>query len=135
MLLLIIPFICPFFVLSNKTFSHRILSSYYSQSLQVLYTLERCQVYCGKESQDSMIKFCLLFPVFLFSISHSNVIHREICVNNFSGTTVPGILKFGTNVGYDLFCCVKENQYAAAYHSPYLSIFLSLQANFLLQIS
>ena len=48
---------------------------------------------------------------------------------------LPRILKFGTNVGYDLLYCVKENQHAAAYHSPYLSIFLSLQANFLLQIS
>ena len=54
---------------------------------------------------------------------------------DFSGTTVPRILKFGTNVGYDLLYCVRENQHAAAYHSPYLSIFLSLQANFLLQIS
>ena len=33
MLLLIIPFICPFFFLSNKTFRHIILSSYYCQSL------------------------------------------------------------------------------------------------------
>ena len=48
---------------------------------------------------------------------------------------MPRILKFGTNVGYDLLYCVKENQHAAAYHSFYLSIFLSLQANFLLQIS
>ena len=37
------------------------------------------------------------------------------------------ILKFGTNVGYDLLYCVKENQHAAAYHSLYLSIFLSRQ--------
>ena len=48
---------------------------------------------------------------------------------------MPRILKFGTNVGYDLLYCVKENQHAAAYRSHYLSIFLSLQANFLLQIS
>ena len=48
---------------------------------------------------------------------------------------MPRVLKFGTNVGYDLLYCVKENQHAAAYHSPYLSFFLSLQANFLLQIS
>ena len=48
---------------------------------------------------------------------------------------MPRILKFGTNVGYDLLYCVKENQHAVAYHSPYLSIFLSLQANFLLKIS
>ena len=52
-----------------------------------------------------------------------------------SGTTAPRILKFGTNVGYDLLYCVKENQHAAAYLSLYLSIFLSLQANFPLQIS
>ena len=57
------------------------------------------------------------------------------CVNDFSETTVPRILKFGTNVVYDLLYCVKQNQHAAAYHSPYLSIFLSLQADFLLQIS
>ena len=54
---------------------------------------------------------------------------------DFSGTTVPRILKFVTNVGYDLLYCVKVNQRAAASHSPYLSFFLSLQANYLLQIS
>ena len=75
--------------------------------------LERGQVYCGKESQDSMIKFCLLFPSLTL----------EICFNDFSGTTVPRILKFRTNVWYDFLYCVKENQYAAAYHSLYLSIF------------
>ena len=48
---------------------------------------------------------------------------------------MPRVLKFGTNIGYDLLYRVKENQLAAAYHSPYLSIFLCLQANFLLQIS
>ena len=88
--------------------------------------LEHGQVYCGKENQDADIKFCLLFPFVLFSISHSNVIHREICVKDFSGTTAPRILKIGTNVGYDLLYCVKENQHAA-YHSLSLSIFLSLQ--------
>ena len=88
----------------------------------------------GKENQDAVINFCLLFPFFLFSTSHCNVIHREVCVKDFSGTIAPRILKLGTNVGYDLYC-VKENQHAAAYHSLYLSIFLSLQANFLLQIS
>ena len=76
-----------------------------------------------------------VFFIFPFFISHSNVIHREICVKDFSGTTAPRILKFGINVEYDLLYCVKENQHAAAYHSPYLSTFLSLQANFLLQIS
>ena len=55
-----------------------------------------------------------------------------LCVNfffvkDFSGTTEPRILKFGTNVGYNLLYCVRENQPPDAYHSHYLSIFLSLQ--------
>ena len=85
------------------------------------------QVYCGTENQDAEIYFYHLFPFFLFPFSHANVKHREICVKDFSGTTVPRILKFGTNLGLDLLYCVKENQHAAAYHSLYLSIFLSLQ--------
>ena len=97
--------------------------------------LESGQVYCGKGNQDAEINFCLLFPFLLFSISHSNVIHREICDKDFSGTTAPRILKFGTNVGYDLLHCVRENQPPDAYHFLYLSIFLSLQSNFLLKIS
>ena len=56
----------------------------------------------------------------------------RVCVNfffvkDFSGTTEPRILKVGTNVGYNLLYCVRENQSPAAYHSHYLSIFLSLQ--------
>ena len=90
----------------------------------------------GKKSKMLRLMFCLLFPFFLlFSISHSNVIHREICVKDSSGTAAPRFLKFGTNVGHDLLYCVKENLHAASYHSLYLYIFLSLQANFLLQMS
>ena len=70
---------------------------------------ESGQVYCGKENQDAEINFCLLFPFLLFSISHPNVVHREIWVKYFSGTTAPRILKFGTNVGYDLLHCVRES--------------------------
>ena len=92
-----------------------------------LIHLEGGQVYCGTENQDAEIYFYHLFPFFLFSIAHSNVIHREICVKDFSGSTVPRILKFGTYVGYDLLYWVKGSQHAAAYHSLYLSIFLSLQ--------
>ena len=123
-----------FFFLSNKNFCHRFLGFCESQSLQILYTPWEWQS-IGKENQDAKINFCLLFPFFLFSISHSNVIHWEICVKNSSGTTAPRILKFGTNVGYDLLYCVRENQPPAAYHFLYWSIFLSLQLNFLLQIS
>ena len=97
--------------------------------LKFLTHLESGQVYCGRENQDPEVYFYLLFSCLLFSISHSNVIHMEICVKDFSGTTAPRILKFGTNIGYDLLYCLKENQHAATYHSlyMYLSIFLSLQ--------
>ena len=78
-----------------------------------LIHLESGQVYCGTKNQDAEIYFYILFPFFLFSISHSNVIHREICVKVFSGTTVPRVLKFGTNVGYELLYHVKENQHTA----------------------
>ena len=57
-----------------------------------------------------------------------------VCVNfffffvkDFSGITAHRILKFGSNVGYELLYCVKENQPPHAYHSLYLSIFLCLQ--------
>ena len=71
--------------------------------------------------KTKMLRF--IFTIFFhFSISHSNVIHREICVKDFSVTTAPRILKYGTNVGYDLSYCVRENQHAAANHFPYLSI-------------
>ena len=33
-----------------------------------------------------------------------------LSVKDFSGTTRPRILKFGTNNGYDLLYCVGENQ-------------------------
>ena len=72
--------------------------------------------------------FTIFFPI--FSISHSNVIHREICVEDFSATTASRILAFGTNVGYDLLYCVKENQPPADYHSIYLSIFSLSPVNF-----
>ena len=97
--------------------------------------LESGQVYCGKENQDAEFNFCFLFPCLLFSIYHSNLIHREICVEDFSGITAPRILKFDTNVGYDCLHCVRENQPPDAYHFIYLSIFLSVLSNFLLQIS
>ena len=89
----------------------------------------------GKKTKILWLIFALFFHFSFFSISHSSVIHREIFVKDFSGTTAPRILKFGTNVGYDLLHCVRENQPPGAYHFLYLFIFLSLQSNFLLQIS
>ena len=63
-----------------------------------------------------------------------------VCVNfffvkDFSGTTVPRILKFGTNIGYDKLYCVLKNQPHMAYQSLYLSIFLSFQKYFSSKIS
>ena len=105
-------------------------------SLQILYTLWEWPSIFWKENLDAEINFILLFSVFfLFSISRSNVIHREICFKDFSATTASKILTFGINVGYDLLYCVKENHPPAVYHSLYLSIFLCLQSIFLLQIS
>ena len=104
------------FFLSNQIFYYRILSFYESQGLQISYTpLEwPSKIYFRTEIQNAEIYLYYLFPVFLFSISHSNVIHREIFVKDFSGTIVPRILKLGTNVGYHLLYCVKENQHAFA---------------------
>ena len=48
-------------------------------------------------------------------------------VRNFSGTTTPKILKFGTNIGYDSLYCGKENWPTPVFSSIYLSIFLFLQ--------
>ena len=63
---------------------------------------------------------------FLFSISLSNEMHREICVKGFSGTTTPRILKFVTNIGYDYLYRVRQKQHPLAYHCLYLTIFLFL---------
>ena len=94
------------------------------ESSNFLYTLRGAKYIVGQKTK--MLRF--IFTIFfLFSISHSNIIHKDICVKDSSGTTTPRILKFDTNVGYDLLYCVKENQHAAAYHCLYLSIFLSLQ--------
>ena len=38
------------------------------------------------------------FFFFLVSISHSSVIHREICAKELSGTSASRILKFLTNM-------------------------------------
>ena len=60
--------------------------------------------YC-KRNQDSEIYFLLAFSNFPF-FYHSNVIYMEILVKDFAGTTLPRILKFGTNVRYDKLYCV-----------------------------
>ena len=55
----------------------------------------------------------------------------EIFVKDFSGTTRPRILKFGTNIRYDRLYCVSKNQPHMAYQSLYLSIFLWFKQYFI----
>ena len=55
----------------------------------------------------------------------------EISVKDFSRTTRPRTLKFGTKLGSEQLYCVLKNQPHIAYQSLYLSIFLSLSASFL----
>ena len=101
-MLLTIPFIYPFFFLSKFSVTD------FSASMRM------AKYIVGQKTK--MLRF--IFTIcFHFSISHSNVIHREICVKDFSGNTAPMILKFGTNAGYDLLYSVQENQPSAAYHT------------------
>ena len=50
----------------------------------------------------------------------------EISVKDFSETTLPRVLKFGTKLGNEQFYCVSKNQPHIAYQFLYLSIFFSL---------
>ena len=60
-------------------------------------------MYCVKENHNAEICFAFFFVfLFLFFISHSYVMHREICAKDFPGTTAPRILKFGTNIKNDV---------------------------------
>ena len=57
-----------------------------------------------------------VYEVYSFCLFRNNVC-LCVCVcklfffaKDFSGTTAPRILKFGTNVGFDLLYCVRQNQ-------------------------
>ena len=52
-----------------------------------------------------------------------------LCYISSKISTEPRILKCSTNVGYNLLYCVRKNQPPPAYHSLYLSIYLSLQVS------
>ena len=59
-----------------------------------------------RETKPKMLKFiCAFFPFVLFPISHSYVIHREICVKDFSGTAVLRTFNRGSTVGFLLLRC------------------------------
>ena len=92
---------------------------------------------CGQWADVSCISesgccclFIPLYEVYSFCLFSNCVC---LCVNFFFLSKISQellnleILKFGTNVGYNLLYCVSENQPPPAYHSLYLSISLSLQ--------
>ena len=104
-----------------------------------------------REDSDQTVWMCRLIWVFTWCTGHFVIppvyevysfclFRNSVCVcvcvcvcklfffvQDVSGTTETRILKFSTNVGYNLLYCVRENQPPPAYHSHYLSIFLSLQ--------
>ena len=64
------------------------------------------QVYYCKQNQAAEIYFCLLFLFFFYLNPILFVMNMEIFVKDFSGTALPRILKFGTNIIYDKLYCV-----------------------------
>ena len=77
------------------------------------------KLYCVFENQQSPAYHSLYLSIFL-SI-------QEISVKDFSGTTLPRILKLGTILGHLMLYCVFENQLSQVYQSLYLSNFFSIQ--------
>ena len=64
--LLISPFICSFFFLSNGNFCHRFLISYWSQCFKILCTPSGRQSVLCKWKLRCLSSFCLLFSIFHF---------------------------------------------------------------------
>ena len=68
------------------------------------------QMYYCKHNQGSENNFCLVFFLFFpFPFSHSKVINMETFVKDFSGSTWPRILKFGTYKFDRLYCVLHRN--------------------------
>ena len=75
------------------------------------------------------------FSVILFVCLSVCLSVNFFSVKDFSATTWVRILKFGAKLDSDELYCVTKEQPHIAYQSHYLFIFLSLQWNFLSQIS
>ena len=70
-----------------------------------VYTMRTTK--CINVNKTKVLRFFLpSFSIFPFSISHSNVMNMQIFIKDFSGTTLPRILKFGTNINHDKLYCV-----------------------------
>ena len=86
---------------------------------------------CPKKNVHLLIppvyKVCRGYIVFVFSVTMCMFVcvfvNFSFFVKDFSGTSAPRILKFATNLWYDLLYFVKQNPPPPAYHSLYLSIF------------
>ena len=114
--------------LSFQQFFHLIsLASINATVFKLCTHNEDNQVYYYKQNQGAEIYFAFFFYFSFFSISQSNVMNVVIFVKDFSGTALPRILKFGTNIRYDKLYCVYKIQPHIAYQSLYLFIFLSFQ--------
>ena len=116
------PFFFPFFfhLVSSASMSARVFKFCIND--------EYNQVYYWKQNQGAEICFCFL--LFFSFVNLSKVMNIEIFVKDFSGTTLPMILKFGTKIRYERLYCVSKNQPHMAYQSIYLSIFHSFQQFF-----
>ena len=123
MLLLIIVLFVDFSFSPSKFSVTNFLASVRVRIFKFCMHIESGQVYCGTENKtDIYFAFFLLF-----SISHSNVIHLEICDKYFPGTIAHRILLFGTSIVNHSLFYVKENQVPPTYSSLFFFIFLSLQ--------
>ena len=80
-------------------------------------------------------KHCLLTFFIMFVCLCVCLLVNFFPVKDFSGTAWVWILKFGTKLDSDELYCVTKEQPHIAYQSLYLFIFLSLQWEFLSQIS
>ena len=88
-------------------------------SSNFFYTLRVAKYIVGQKTK--MLRFIFtIFSILLF-------FHLSLQCNTSGNLCQRFLRKFGTNTGYDLLYCVKENKHAVAYHSLYLSIFLSLR--------
>ena len=115
----ILPFFFPFFfsffhlLLHVKDFSGTTSPRILKFATHIGYNY----LYRVRQNQHPHSYHSLYLSIFLF-------LQKHFLVKDFSGTTVPRILKYVTNIGYSYLYCIRENEHPHAYHFLYLSIFL-----------
>ena len=96
--------------------------------------LQSVVVYCIKEHHDAEICFAFFYLFLFFHLSlHCNA-YGDLCQRYRRSYSAARILNFGTNIGRDYLCRVRQIQHPHSYQSFYLSIFLFVQYFFLSQI-